>query len=305
MRPTAAGDPPHRAAGASVMVNWTFLRQVGYGRWLVRTAIRQAAKARSGKNALRLPNGLVIELPCDNPSAGEVFVTRANMDWGAEHLLIRYLDAGGCFLDVGANIGYYALLAARAVRVVYAFEPDPRNWPALERNAAVAGNIEIVRAAVYSDRRDMMFDVAGNPAVSRLVPDGHGAASRMRVQTTTLDHFVAEGPDLAVTGIKIDVEGADLAVLRGAREVLVRQAPLVLTEFGIRGGGGNDVCELFRLTASLGYEVFAPLRMVGHGGTPRFARLDSHVGLIGPDRYKMLFLVPRRLAARFAELVTR
>jgi hypothetical protein len=55
MRPTAAGDPPYRADGASVMVNWTFLREVEYGRWLVRTAIRQAANAWSGRNALRLP----------------------------------------------------------------------------------------------------------------------------------------------------------------------------------------------------------------------------------------------------------
>jgi FkbM family methyltransferase len=286
------------------MMNWTFLRQVGYGRWLVRTAIRQAAKARSGNSVLRLPNGLVIELPCDNPSAGEVFVTGANVDWGAEHLLVRHLDTGGCFLDIGANIGYYALLAARTVRMVYAFEPDPRNWPALERNASVAGNVEIVRAAVYSDGREMLLDVTGNPAVSRLAPAGRGGARRLRVQTTTIDHFVAERPDLAVTGIKIDVEGADLAVLRGAREVLVRQAPLVLTEFGKGGGGENDVRELFQLTASLGYEVFAHLWTSGRGRTPRFARLDTHARLIGPERHKMLFLVPRRLAGRFAELIT-
>ena len=63
---------------------------------------------------VRLYGGSVLRLPRDNSCATEIYVTRGNIDWGSERLLMHSLDSNGAFLDVGAHIGYYALMAARS-----------------------------------------------------------------------------------------------------------------------------------------------------------------------------------------------
>ncbi len=54
----------------------------------------------------------------------------ANTDWGSEALLMRHLEPDSVFIDVGAQVSYYALYAAPLVRKVYAFEPDARSHAA-------------------------------------------------------------------------------------------------------------------------------------------------------------------------------
>jgi len=107
------------------MPSISFIKQVGWRKWLIRYSYRQFMKRvfKSGVS-LKLPTGLSYYCPSWDPSGSEVYVTNADMDWGSEKLLSCILDPDGTFIDVGAHTGYYSLYMLPLVSFVYAFEPD-------------------------------------------------------------------------------------------------------------------------------------------------------------------------------------
>ena len=148
----------------------------------------------------------------------------------------RYLRPGMTFYDLGANIGFFALLAARLVgeqgRVV-AFEADPevagRLREHVDRNRF--SWVTVTEKAVWSESSRVFFERV-EPETS---PDrglGHvaGVASTktIEIEAVSLDDFTrsAPAPDL----IKCDVEGAEVEVFRGARRLLAEKRPAILCE---------------------------------------------------------------------------
>jgi FkbM family methyltransferase len=210
-------------------------------------------------------------IPRDSQSAGEVFVTNADMDWGSEQLFARFAE--GDFIDAGAHVGYYSLYLSPLVRRVYAFEPDPRCFEALGVNLAAAGNAVHVPMALSNRHGLAKLDVSRASALSTL-SDG-GALS---VETITIDQFVSEIDKPNIRLIKTDVEGHDLSVLEGAVQTLRRFQPLVLSE--ITGGAVGA------FAAELGFSVYA------------FDR-ERRLGMAPREGSKMVFLVPPRLVAAF------
>jgi FkbM family methyltransferase len=159
----------------------------------------------------------------------ELFLRRA---W--EPHLIALLDswelAGKVAIEAGACIGTHTLPLSRCVgsagRVI-ALEPDPRQFALLERNVARsgAGNVQLLQAAAS--------DVAGTTGLARTAHNFGGAriaagSGLQRVRTVTLDAIADELPAASVGFVKIDVEGHELQVLRGMREILRRNPRLVL-----------------------------------------------------------------------------
>jgi len=132
--------------------------------------------------------------------------------------LLHFLRRGDLFADVGANVGSYTVLAAAAVGTdVIAFEPGESAFAWLMRNIelnGVAGRVEARREAVGANSGIMSFTV-GLDTVNHIDPDG--AAS---VPITMLDMACKTAPSL----IKIDVEGFEADVLRGARDILSNPA---------------------------------------------------------------------------------
>jgi alpha-maltose-1-phosphate synthase len=135
----------------------------------------------------------------------------------------RSLRPGAVALDIGANLGSYALLFGQWVGStgrVYAFEPVPEIRAALERHIALndlTGVVVPVAAAASDATGRAPFATSGLHGISRLAT-AHQPAP-LAVETITVDEFCAREairPDF----IKIDVEGAELAVIRGARNTL-------------------------------------------------------------------------------------
>jgi FkbM family methyltransferase len=132
---------------------------------------------------------------------------------------------GGVALDVGANVGAYALLLGTWMRPggrVYAFEPSPAAFDGLRRHVemnGLAGVVQPVRAAVSDRPGTAGLAGAHQQGTSRLAQAGEEGTHT--VETMTIDDFCArEG--IAPTLIKIDVEGWELEALRGARETIAR-----------------------------------------------------------------------------------
>jgi FkbM family methyltransferase len=270
-------------------INTTFIRQVGPLKWARRYARRAFDKRVLHRDSrLRLPTGLTINLPCQSASATEVFVTNADIDWGAEALFAKVADPHRDFLDVGAHIGYYSMYLSPLVRTAYAFEPDPRNISDLKSNASRSRNIEVVPVAISSRTGVGCLRVARSSSLSSL----EGAdCDGLEVALTTIDDFIAARPGIDAALIKTDIEGHDLAALQGMTRTVARCQPLILTEC-------NRI-ELWSLCEEWSYCIFAftcdraTLKMAFR----RMSREDAR------NRwYKMLFLVPRRLERPFEDL---
>jgi FkbM family methyltransferase len=153
-----------------------------------------------------------------------------------QEALRRHLRPGMTFYDLGANIGFFSLLAARLVgeegRVI-AFEADPeiaaRLREHVDRNRFRSATV--IEKAVWSETRTVFFERV-DPATS---PDrglGHvvdaATPNTVEIETVTLDDFAQTSP--APDFIKCDVEGAEVEVFRGARRLLNEKRPGILCE---------------------------------------------------------------------------
>ncbi len=148
----------------------------------------------------------------------------------------RHLRTGMTFYDIGANIGFFSLLAARIVgpegRVV-AFEADPgaaqRLCDHVERNQF--STISIEQKAVWSETCPVPF-ARTDPETSPDLGFGHVVASSagntICVQAISLDDFLQTSP--APDFLKCDVEGAEVAVFSGAKRLLKETRPILLCE---------------------------------------------------------------------------
>jgi len=148
---------------------------------------------------------------------GERFVTERRIVAG----LVR---PGFAAIDVGANIGYYALMLARYVgsSEIVCIEPEPANLIELRRNIARnrLSNVTIIPAAAACQSGSASFLTGIN---GRVV---HGGAGEISVTTFMLDSL----RDRRVGFVKIDVEGFELDVLRGAAGLIREQRPNLFVE---------------------------------------------------------------------------
>ena len=179
---------------------------------------------------------------------------------GVTECLLEHLSEGDCFYDVGAHIGYYSLLAARRVGPhghVVAVEPDPDNIEILRENAVknCFGWVDIVAAAVWNSMGEMRFE-KGEDTPSRMggriVKDGSSSSTPIDVilcQSVTVDHLSSHHRPPSV--LKVDVEGGEVEVLRGARATLSKHRPMLLIE----AHSVEAVPELSEFLAPFGYTI--------------------------------------------------
>jgi FkbM family methyltransferase len=155
-----------------------------------------------------------------------------------EIALSALLCPGLTFYDVGANVGYYTLIAARLVGAtgrVVAFEPAPRNLAKLRRNLELNhfSNVS-VRCEALSDTDTMApFALVADPTQSKLAAQATAAdhiAGYVEVKVRRLDALV-DAEKLALPDfIKMDIEGGEVKALTGAVETLRQSRPVLLIE---------------------------------------------------------------------------
>jgi FkbM family methyltransferase len=176
--------------------------------------------------------GLWIEL---NPRSGQQYLY-GEVEPAVQQVLAERLRPGMVFYDLGANIGYFTLLAARLVRMkgkVFSFEPDPEIASRLRRNIERNGfkNVIVIEAGIWSENGPVNFvasDVSSpDRGVGKFVA-GEGELNGTPTHCVALDEFVRSAPLPDV--IKCDVEGAEVEVFRGAEKLLASHHPLVLCE---------------------------------------------------------------------------
>jgi FkbM family methyltransferase len=189
-------------------------------------------------------------------SSGDAFPSRSlgTAEPEVQEALAAHLQQGDAVYDIGANVGFYTLLASRLVGPsgrVYAVEPQPQAIATLRHNLVLNGleNAEIVEAAVADESGEGELGVSQEGVLewAALVGDDSPAVSRIRVSVTTIDEIATKAAPPAL--IKLDVEGAEIRALRGVARTLASDHPIVVCE---ANGTGIDVAELL---TSAGYRV--------------------------------------------------
>lgn len=154
-----------------------------------------------------------------------------------QQALATHLRPGGVFYDIGANIGFYAVIGARLAQShghVYAFEPFPESAERIRGNAALNGleNVRVFTVAVGNTDGMTRLEVGEKSASHRITIASGAAAERPVIETpvVTLDACIAREGLRPPTVVMIDVEGAEIGVLRGMLETLARCRPVVMCE---------------------------------------------------------------------------
>jgi FkbM family methyltransferase len=223
--------------------------------------------------------------------------TRGFVPGTAELEMIRNLSASHpVFLDIGANFGVWttALAAAHPTAHVFCFEPTPTTFAALRDNIVLnrLRNVTGLQLAVSDSAGICSFQITENAAdLNRLAPVKSSAedlhrgrfigARTSEVRSVVLDDFCRERGIDRIGFLKIDVEGAELSVLRGARDLLRRRAielmlievdPENLREFG------DSLENLGSVITDAGY-TFHFLQADGSFGPPVDIRLHHSLNM--------------------------
>jgi FkbM family methyltransferase len=201
-----------------------------------------------------------------------------------QDVFAEHVHSGGVVWDIGANIGFFSLIASRLVGdgEVVAFEPLPANLEAIARNLELNGatNVRTVAVALgeapgeadlslHSESTWAKLDTSADTAFQQELE----VTGRVRVEVSTIDRQMQTlaAPDL----VKIDIEGAEVAALRGASTLLSEVRPTLICECH----GTNEA--LSALLESHGYSLQT---IETPEVAPREAKWDVHVLAIPQPR---------------------
>jgi FkbM family methyltransferase len=167
---------------------------------------------------------------------------------------------GDVVLDVGANVGFFTVELARWVgRMghVHAFEPDPLSVALLRRRCRALPQVSVVAAAIGAEDGTCVLHLsATNRADNRLHAPDAGGGERVEVPLVTLDAYCAQAGIARLDVVKMDVQGSEVAALRGFATTLARLRPRALivevSPEHLRGAGTSAI-ELLALLRAAGY----------------------------------------------------
>ena len=186
-------------------------------------------------------------------------------------LCMKYLDKNRDAIDVGANIGFYSVLFAKnlANKKVLSIEPTKNAIQFLRQNIKLNDVTDkvVVFEGVASDKKgvDEIKTIKGKEEYSSLGKMIHPCIEKEKwsleeVISNTLDNLVQE-KSLDPGFLKVDTEGVEHLVFKGAQNVLSEKRPIILSELSdfLLKGNGSSAEEVIDLIKSNGYDLFDPM----------------------------------------------
>lgn len=241
------------------------------GRWRLVRWVQQRPEAFAGlaPRTVRFAGDLRLCVDPRDENGRFVYLHGFDPQERISRQFVRILRPGDHVVDVGANVGYFTFAAAHLVSPtgrVTAFEASPHLLPALRANAArnAGAPVEIHGVAVSDARGEVQFHAASpsHTGLSSMRPLAD-AAGTYRVPAVALDDLLDTLPPVRL--VKMDVEGAEVRVLRGMQGLLRRDRPYIVTEINdaFLRELGSSAAELCAGLEAAGYA----LRRIGPRGT--------------------------------------
>ncbi|MBM3853347.1 MAG: FkbM family methyltransferase [Verrucomicrobia bacterium] len=215
-------------------------------------------------------------------------------------LLARLCRSSGVFYDIGANWGYFSLLVAAAPDFngrIHAFEPNPGSRADLMTTVAAAHlehviSVHAVAIGEKSGTARLQDAAAFRTGLASLTSDGEGPA----IEVARLDDLDLPPP----AWMKIDVEGAETAVLRGAARILRESRPSLIIENFLNREAHESTLGPLRLLEAAGYRLFVPAFALTDNGFPVLTSYWTHVpALLASQPSPPVHLKALKAAERF------
>lgn len=234
---------------------------INSGKWRLTPWLNR--KTGNIESTVRTSDGFLMHLNTRDFIQHTIFVT-GRWDNDVGQVIRSTLRAGDVFVDIGANVGYFSLLASQLCSKVVSFEPNPRCLEQFNKNIELnkRSNIDVrpVGLSEKSGTADFHVTDASNIGAGSL-RDGKGETFSIRLDTldANLQHE-------SIRLIKIDIEGAEVLALKGASSILSRpDAPDVICEISENSLKqlGSSKEEIFSLMSSHGYKnkIISPIRI--------------------------------------------
>lgn len=179
-------------------------------------------------------------------------------------LFCTICNPGDIVIDVGANIGWYTIIASRLVGrqgKVIAFEPEPSNFEILQRNVerSALSNVVTYNYALADIPGNQELYLSDDNLGDHRLFKGDEVRDKVNTKVSTLDHVIKRH-DMFPTILKSDTQGSEALILQGGQEVLFGsgQRPTLLIEFWPYGlfESNSDPIAMANMLCSLGYRIF-------------------------------------------------
>lgn len=222
---------------------------------------------RHGPRPVKTKFGYSIYLTADTSLSGmRLSVIRGRYEAHYMHLLASLVKPGDTVIDIGANEGYVSLLLAMKVGAhgnIYSIEPNPSNIKALEANIRLNAltNISVIPRAV-SDKGGGRIQMYGNGAWGSLQRQGNLSIPAILVEVDFLDAMFADNKAPVqlrqLSLIKIDAEGSEIRIIRGAHKLITMFRPIVGFEVNLTMMAYEDISinEVFDFFSGIDYTLF-------------------------------------------------
>jgi FkbM family methyltransferase len=267
----------------------------GLARWLTSDHTREQ---------IRLDQDVVIEFDLSVPIFRYIYFQH-NLAASPEiFLLKRLLSPQQTFVDVGAHLGYFSLVAAKYARQALAFEPSRQTFSYLQRNLqlnpALQDKIVAKRLALSNQPGELtLYRSQSHPGTAALQPTSADDVVTELVPVDTLDR-VLSGED--VDFLKVDVEGGEFNVLTGASDIIRTQQPIVVCEllesFQERFGHScQEIINFFQAEEYVGLEITEGAQ---RQALPRWRALNLHC--LSTTQANTALFVPR---TKLSEIIAR
>ncbi len=246
---------------------------------------------------IRMKSGIRVQVPARLDSI-TTYVLLEQEQWFEREVqfIAAWLKPGMTAIDIGANLGVYALTMARAVGEgghVYAFEPAAAVRASLEASRDINGirNLTVIGAALADTEREGWLDYGQSSELNAIGEGGSAAEGRLGepIRVSTLDAQEREVGWPAPDFVKIDAEGAEALILEGAPRFFREHSPLIMFEVKAGATQNKGLQALFEARG------FVTYRLLGNGRflvpAPVEAALDGfelNLFACKPDRARLL-----------------
>ena len=204
----------------------------------------------------------------------------------------KYLKKGDTYVDIGTNLGYMSLNAEKIVGkegIVISFEPDSTILPLLKENKLLNNSdIRIIEMAASEKAGIEIFNIATESGLSRLANEqvnlfGLELLQQKEIKANSVDNILRELiPDNPINLIKIDVEGHELKVLKGAEATLKNNKPVLILEINHEALQQNNVSylDILNFLRKFSYEFYMieshSADWIRFGRQPSFKLIDAN-----------------------------
>lgn len=198
-------------------------------------------------------------------------------------------SASNIAIDVGAYVGDFSISLAKLglFDKIYSFEANPSTYERLIALKPIANSIVPINLALGEYVGEVVLHVDEDPATASTLPydagyENRGEVVRRNIAMTRLDDFLAQRDELAIISmIKIDTQGSDLSVLKGARQTIAASRPIIQTEIILKPTYQDqaDPRHIRGFLADLGYLEFS----LGDIHVDEYGKLAFHDAIFVPQ----------------------